>query len=107
MSMGGYLRRNGVTRRVTVSAPNGASFAYVVTQAAGQAALTSDSPVTFIHDFAPSVRRRTCVGWTGNNFFFSGVANAYGDHTNPATWVDMKAIAGSCRRRAAGYCCSQ
>lgn len=92
MSMSGYLKRNGITRRATVSAPNGASFAYVVTQAPGQTAITFDGPVTFVPDFALSVRGRICVIWIGNNFFYSGVANAYGDYTNPQMWVDLKLI---------------
>jgi hypothetical protein len=92
MAMSGYLTRNGVTRRATVSAPNGASFAYVVTQAPGQTAITFDGPVTFVPDFALSVPGRICVIWIGNNYFFSGVANAYGDYTNPQMWVDLKLI---------------
>lgn len=92
MAMSGYLTRNGVTRRATVSAPNGASFAYVVTQAPGQTAITFDGPVTFVPDFALSVPGRICVIWLGNNYFFSGVANAYGDNTNPQMWVDLKLI---------------
>lgn len=92
MAMSGYLTRNGVTRRATVSAPNGASFAYVVTQAPGQTAITFDGPVTFVPDFALSVPGRICVIWLGNNYFFSGVANAYGDYTNPQMWVDLKLI---------------
>jgi len=92
MAMSGYLMRNGVTRRATVSAPNGASFAYVVTQAPGQKAITFDGPVTFVPDFALSVPGRICIIWLGNNYFFSGVANAYGDYTNPQMWVDLKLI---------------
>ena len=92
MAMSGYLTRNGVTRRATVSAPNGASFDYVVTQAPGQTAITFDGPVTFVPDFALSVPGRICVIWLGNNYFFSGVANAYGDYTNPQMWVDLKLI---------------
>lgn len=92
MAMSGYLTRNGVTRRATVSAPNGASFAYVVTQAPGQTAITFDGPVTFVPDFALSVPGRICVIWLGNNYFFSGVANAYGDFTNPQMWGDLKLI---------------
>ncbi|MGC5795898.1 hypothetical protein [Sphingomonas sp. NFX23] len=92
MAMSGYLTRNGVTRRATVSAPNGASFAYVVTQAPGQTAITFDGPVTFVPDFALSVPGRICPIWIGNNYFFSGVANAYGDYTNPQMWVDLKLI---------------
>jgi hypothetical protein len=92
MAMSGYITRNGVTRRATVSAPNGASFAYVVTQAPGQTAITFDGPVTFVPDFALSVPGRICVIWLGNNYFFSGVANAYGDNTNPQMWVDLKLI---------------
>ncbi len=92
MAMSGYLTRNGVTRRATVSAPNGASFAYVVTQAPGQTAIMFDGPVTFVPDFALSVPGRICPIWIGNNYFFSGVANAYGDYTNPQMWVDLKLI---------------
>lgn len=92
MAMSGYLTRNGVTRRATVSASNGASFAYVVTQAPGQTAITFDGPVTFVPDFALSVPGRICVIWLGNNYFFSGVANLYGDNTNPQMWVDLKLI---------------
>lgn len=92
MAMSGYLTRNGVTRRATVSAPNGASFDYVVTQAPGQTAITFDGPVTFVPDFAMSVPGRICVIWLGNNYFFSGVPNTYGDYTNPQMWVDLKLI---------------
>jgi hypothetical protein len=92
MSMSGYLKRNGITRRATVSAPNGASFAYVVTQAPGQTAITFDGPVTFVPDFALSVRDRICVIWMGNNYFYSQVPNANGDYTNPQMWVDLKLI---------------
>jgi hypothetical protein len=92
MATSGYLTRNGVTRRATVSAPNGASFAYVVRQEAGQTAMTFDGPVTFVPDFALSVPGRICPIWIGNNYFFSGVANAYGDYTNPQMWVDLKLI---------------
>jgi hypothetical protein len=92
MSMGGYVERNGVTRRVTVSAPNAASFAYRVALAPGETAITFDGPVTFTPDFALAAPGRTAVVWMGNNFFFSGVANEYGDHTNPGMWVDLKLI---------------
>jgi len=92
MSKSGYLKRNGVTCRATVSAPNGASFAYVVQQAPGQTEMTFDGPVTFVPDAAVSVRGTTCVVWIGNNYGFSGVPNAYGDHTNPQLWVDLKLI---------------
>ncbi|MFZ3483919.1 hypothetical protein, partial [Sphingomonas sp. 3-13AW] len=92
MSMSGLVARNGVSRRVTVSAPNGGSFAYRVTQEPGQAAITFDGPVTFVPDFALSVAGRTAVVWIGNNYFYSGVPNEYGDHTNPQMWVDLKLI---------------
>ncbi|KQN01935.1 hypothetical protein ASE82_11680 [Sphingomonas sp. Leaf230] len=92
MAMSGYLTRNGVTRRATVSAPNGASFAYVVTQAPGQTAITFDGPVTFVPDFALQVPGRICVIWLGNNYFYSQVPNGYGDYTNPQMWVDLKLI---------------
>lgn len=92
MSKTGYLKRNGVMIRATVSAPNGGSFNYSVTQAPGQSAITFDGPVTFVPDFALQVQGRIAFVWIGNNFFFSGVANAYGDYTNPQMWVDMKLI---------------
>ena len=92
MSKTGYLKRNGVMRRATVSASNGASFDYKVTQTPGQTAITFDGPVTFVPDFALQVQGRIAFVWIGNNFFFSGVPNAYGDYTNPQMWVDMKLI---------------
>lgn len=92
MSMTGYVSRNGVEHKVTVSAPNGASFAYSVTQAPGQTAITFDGPVLFTPDASLSIHGSTCIVWLGNNFFFSEVPNQYGDYTNPQMWVDLKLI---------------
>ncbi|MFZ3482224.1 hypothetical protein, partial [Sphingomonas sp. 3-13AW] len=99
MTMSGVVARNGVSRRVTVSAPNGASFAYRLTQEPGQSAVTFDGPATFVPDFALSVASRTAVVWIGNNYFYSGVPNAYGDHTNPQMWVDLALIVGFLQAR--------
>ncbi|RYD22094.1 MAG: hypothetical protein EOP69_00335 [Spirochaetia bacterium] len=92
MNMSGYVSRNGVERKVTVSAPNGASFAYSVTQAPGQTAITFDGPVLFTPEASLAIRGSTCVVWPGNNYFYSSVPNQYGDYTNPQMWVDLKLI---------------
>lgn len=92
MSMTGYVSRNGVERKVTVSAPNGASFAYSMAQAPGQTAITFDGPVLFTPEASLSIRGSTCIVWMGNNFFYSEVPNQYGDYTNPQMWVDLKLI---------------
>lgn len=88
LSMGGWIG----DRHVTVSIPNGASTTYSIVQDAGAASLALDGPVLFVPDVSLQFSGRTCVVWLGNNYFFSGVPNVYGDHTNPQMWVDMAAI---------------
>ncbi|AXB75470.1 hypothetical protein [Novosphingobium sp. P6W] len=92
LTMSGTIVDGSVTRHVTVSIPNGASLAYTVTQDAGLAALALTGPVLFIPDISAQFAGRTVVVAVGQNFFFSGVPNSYGDYTNPQMWVDMALI---------------
>lgn len=84
-------------RHVTVSIPNAASTAYAVVQAGGGAAVTLPGAVLFIPDPSLQLDQSDVIIWMGNNYFYSGVANTYGDHTNPQLWIDLAAIVARAR----------
>ena len=89
MSMAGTIIAGNVARHGTVSIPNGASTAYTIVQDAGGAAVTLTGPVQFIPDVSRQMASSDVIIWLGNNYFYSGVPNTYGDHTNPNMWVDL------------------
>jgi hypothetical protein len=84
-------------RHVTVSIPNAASTAYTVVQDAGGAAVALSGAVLFTPDISLQLDRSDVLIWMGNNYFYSGVANTYGDYTNPQFWVDLSAIVTKCK----------
>jgi hypothetical protein len=92
VSQAGTIVDGAVTRHGIAAVPNGGSTAYTFTQDAGGAALALSGPVLFIPDVAQELVRSDLNFWPGNNYFFSGVPNTYGDYTNPQMWVDMAAI---------------
>lgn len=94
-TMTGTLVDGGVTRHVTVSIPNGASAAYSVAQDAGLAAITFSGPVLFIPDIAKYFARSDNICGVGQNIFYSGVPNAYGDYTNPGVFVIVDKFAAA------------
>lgn len=96
VSMTGTIIDGAETRHVTVSIPNSGSTAYSVMQDAGQAELALSGPVLFVPDVARQVAQADNIIWTGNNYFYSGVPNTYGDHTNPAMWVDLARMIAQC-----------
>lgn len=96
-SMAGWASDGQVTRRATVAISRSDAFDYRLSQVGGDAAAFAGA-VTFTPDAALEPARSTCAIWIGNNYFFSGVPNAYGDHTNPQMWVDLDALV----RTAAG-----
>lgn len=61
-------------------------------QDAGAAALPLTGPVLFIPDIAKQIETSDLILWTGNNYYYSGVGNQFGDYTNPQMWVDMARI---------------
>ena len=96
VSMSGTLIDGANTRHVTVSIPNAGSTAYSIVANAGSAALTLTGAARFIPDVSMHMASSDVILWTANNNFYSGVANFYGDHTNPQVWVDMaKLVAGA------------
>jgi hypothetical protein len=92
VSMAGTVVAGTTARHVTVSIPNAASTAYSIVQDAGAAALPLSGPVLFIPDIAKQIETSDLILWTGNNYYYSGVGNQYGDYTNPQMWVDMARI---------------
>lgn len=89
VSMDGFVEG----RAVTVSITNAAATDYKIIQTTpGAEALALSGAVTFIP--APSLDfvDATVVVWMGNNYYKSGVPNAYGDYTNPQLWVDLGKI---------------
>lgn len=92
LSMAGTIVAGTYARRGTVSIPNGASTAYSIVQDAGGAAIPLTGPVLFIPDLARQMASSDLLICTGNNNFYSGVPNTYGDHTNPQLWVDLAKI---------------
>lgn len=89
LSMTGTIVAGTYACRGTVSIPNGASTAYSIVQDAGGAAIALTGPVLFIPDLAQKTASCDLIVWMGNNYFYSGVPNSYGDHTNPQMWVDL------------------
>lgn len=90
-AMDGWASDGQVSRRVTVSIARSDSFAYRVSQVGGDAVAFAGA-VLFTPDAAREPERSlTCI-WIGNNYWYSGVANFYGDHTNPVMWIDMDAL---------------
>lgn len=92
VTMTGTVIAGAVARHVTVSIPNAASTAYSIVQDAGGTAVPLDGPVLFVPDIAKQITSSDLILWTGNNYFYSGVGNQYGDYTNPQMWVDMGKI---------------
>ncbi|MGJ0236993.1 SGNH/GDSL hydrolase family protein [Novosphingobium fluoreni] len=89
VSMTGTIVSGVVTRHCTVYIPNAGSLDYKIKQDAGLPSLTLDGPVLFIPDYATQLNGLTVLLQPGQNYFFSGVPNFYGDHTNPGMWEDM------------------
>jgi hypothetical protein len=78
---------------VSITISNGAAIDYKIVQTRpGAPALVLDGPAQFVPDVAFQFVDRTVIAWLGNNYFFSGVPNTYGDHTNPQLWVDLALI---------------
>jgi hypothetical protein len=92
--------QTGVTRHGVASIPNAASAAYSFTQDAGLSALTLSGPALFLPDIAAEFARCDNFCGIGNNLFYSGVPNAYGDFTNASLYrvIDKFAAAAQGQR---------
>lgn len=95
VSLTGWASQGSETRHVTVSTLNGASSAYKIKQDAGQAALTLDGPILFTPDASFALPGSRTGIWIGQNYFYSGVPNTYGDHTNPQMFIDIAKVVGA------------
>lgn len=95
MSMTGWISSGGQARHVTVSITNGGSTDYRIVQDAGQTALTLSGPVLFKPDASFALRGARTGIWVGQNYFYSGVPNFYGDHTNPQMFTDIAKMVGA------------
>jgi hypothetical protein len=93
----GWASDGRMNVRVTVSILRSDSISYRMSQA-GNTAVTFAGPVLFIPDAAQELPRSLVGLWLGNNYFYSGVPNQYGDYTNPQMWEDLDALV----RQAAG-----
>jgi hypothetical protein len=86
VTMPGTLVVGGVGLPATLSVPNAGSTVYSIQQNAGQPAVALTGPVRFVPYLAGKSAISRNVIWDGNNDFYSGVANRYGDFTNPDLW---------------------
>jgi hypothetical protein len=92
--------KTGEARHGVASIPNAASAAYSFVQDVGLSAIMLSGPVRFVPDIAAEFARCDNFCGVGNNLFYSGVPNAYGDYTNPSLYevVDKFAAAAQGNR---------
>ncbi len=95
VTMTGVIIDGANSRHGTAAAPNAASAAYTLSQDAGQPALTLTGPVLFVPDIAkyPAISDNFCG--IGQNIFYSGVPNFFGDHTNPEAYAIIDRFAAA------------
>ncbi len=95
VTMTGVIIDGENSRHGTAAAPNAGSAAYTFKQDAGQPALTLTGPVLFVPDIAkyPATSDNFCG--IGQNIFYSGVPNFYGDHTNPEAYAIIDRFAAA------------
>jgi hypothetical protein len=82
------------------SAPNAGSPAYTFKQDAQLPAISFSGPVLFVPDISAEFARSDNFCGIGNNLFYSGVPNVYGDYTNASLYpvIDKFAAAAQGQR---------
>ncbi|WP_288413872.1 hypothetical protein [uncultured Novosphingobium sp.] len=88
VTLDGVVISGGKSYAARASVVNAGSSAYKIAQIGGTAPLVLTGPALFVPGLKYEMDRPDVafVVWLGNNIFYSGVPNFYGDHTNPGLW---------------------